>query len=157
MKSRSVAFIVSLSLLSMAGFWGCAAPLERELTVEQLTEIPGMEYYHEWHKVYTVNIKSGKQVRTHVGFTDRRYSQEDSEGKTFVLDLLHVNRGFLLASGKTYAFKIREGQLAGWDDLALEPGPLQRDGEDDAGILIIIDDQCQWVVHSTFSCRAALQ
>jgi hypothetical protein len=73
--------------------------------------------FREWHRVYSVTVREKQPVRQHVGFLYRIFSEEDPQGRTFVLDRRHRNRGFLLPSGRAYLFQVEGGRLAGTEDL----------------------------------------
>ena len=87
---------------------GCATASMGETSAEQLRYVPG-DLLHEWSKV--LSTQSARSGVTHVGFLDRRFSEQDPEGKTFVLDLRHQEKGFVLSDGRAYLFRYEGGQL----------------------------------------------
>jgi hypothetical protein len=113
MKSRSFPLV----LLSLSVALGCASGPEEETDPRKLVEVEGERYLHEFSRIVTVNVVDGKPVREHVGFRDRRFSEDDPEGKTFILDRLHRDRGFLLPSGKAFLLKVHNQELVDTVDL----------------------------------------
>jgi hypothetical protein len=91
-----------------AGAVGCATASMGETSAEQLRYVPG-DLLHEWSKV--MSTKSTGSGTSHVGFLDRRFSDQDPEGKTFVFDLRHQEKGFVLSDGKAYLFRYDGGEL----------------------------------------------
>jgi hypothetical protein len=102
-------FFVPASFLLVCGTFGCGgaqkADLEEHADPSELQKIPGSHVLHEWKKIYAIELRGTERVRTPVGFLDHRSSEEDVDGKFFVLDRTHVVRGFVLPSGRAYVFE----------------------------------------------------
>ena len=97
------------SFLLVWGTFGCGgaqkADVEEHADPAELQKIPGAHVLHEWKKIYSIELRGTERVRTPVGFLDHRSSEEDAEGKFFVLDRTHVVRGFVLPSGRAYVYE----------------------------------------------------
>lgn len=98
----------------VAGALGCATASMGETSTEQLRHVSG-DLFHEWSKV--LSAPSTSAPASHVGFLDRRFSEEEPDGKTFVLGLGHRERGFVLSDGHAFLFTYQDGQLVGAEDL----------------------------------------
>lgn len=102
-------FLVVLSLAAASWGVGCRAgaksDMEEKIDPVAAQQVPGAKIFREWKKVYSVELRSGQSVRNHVGFVERRFSDADPEGKSFVLDRTHVTRGFVLPSGRAFLFE----------------------------------------------------
>jgi len=97
-------FFVSTFLVAL--LVACVAP---DRSSAPLDEVPGQQIYHEWSKVYNLQIRGATRVRQHVGFLHRRFSDEDPQGKHFVLDRTHEIHGYILPSGAAFAYAM-DGQ-----------------------------------------------
>ena len=72
---------------------------------------------HEWTRVYRVEERGGTRSTLPVGFLHRRFSEDDPEGRVYVVDRLHVERGYLLPDGRTLQFQFDGDTVVGLDDL----------------------------------------
>jgi hypothetical protein len=102
-------FLVPASFLLACFASGCGGSpktnVEEHANAAELQQIPGSRLLHEWKKIYSIDVRGTERVRTLVGYLDHRSSEEDPEGKSFVLDRTHVVRGFILPSGRAYVFE----------------------------------------------------
>ena len=81
--------------------------------------------YHTWSNVLSVEATGQRNA---VGFLDRRFSDADREGITFVLDREHREKGFFLPGGKAFRFLFDGEAPKGHEDLGhtgLESGVKQ--------------------------------
>ena len=107
--------MLSAGCLAIAiGMSGCSggaqAVSDDEVDVEALLAPSTEKVYHEWKKIYLVEIESGTRTRREVGFLDRRYRESEPDGLLFVLDRKLQVKGFMLPSGKTFVNEARSGQ-----------------------------------------------
>ena len=72
---------------------------------------------NEWKKVIQVSEQGGITVRKHVGYFNRRYTEADPGGITFVLDARRTRVGFVLPTGQAYAYEIERQTVANKRDL----------------------------------------
>lgn len=72
---------------------------------------------NDWQKIVEVREQGVNRVRQHVGYLNRQYSEEDPEGVVFVLDVRRNRLGFVLPTGRVYAFDVRRQELAEKKDL----------------------------------------
>ena len=111
MKLRIV--VLAGCVLAAGYLTGCsdspATVAEEEPDLKALFEPTGEKVYHEWKKVYSVETREKEVVRTHVGFIDRRFTSTDTEGKQFILDRTHRERGFILPGGRAYIDEKKPG------------------------------------------------
>ena len=110
MKLQSV--VLSGCLLAFGWLSGCGESpdaVDEEPDLNALMQTPSETVYHEWRKVYSVETREKELVRTHVGFLDKRYTLSDQEGRLFVVDRAHEDRGFILPSGRAYVIEGRKG------------------------------------------------
>jgi len=117
MTQRTVVYIALL--LASVGLSGCSvAPMHEEVNVHELKQVSG-DVFHEWSRIYSVISQAGGEepTRTHVGYLDRRFSMEEPEGKFFVLDLTHKERGFLLPGGLAFLLRFEGSTLVGSEEL----------------------------------------
>ncbi|MBI4602253.1 MAG: hypothetical protein HY721_09860 [Planctomycetes bacterium] len=120
MRSRGLS--LAAGLCAAAAALGCGSAEMADATVApvdiaNLASVRGGPTYHDYKKVYSVDVLGSKVSRRHVGFLDRRFTDEDREGKTFVLDRKHDVRGFLLPSGKAFLYDPRAGDASESRDL----------------------------------------
>jgi hypothetical protein len=66
--------------------------------------------YNEWREIWAVETQGGKFSRQQVGFLHRMFGDDDPAGKSFVLDMKRVTRGFILADGKAFVLEERPGE-----------------------------------------------
>ena len=71
----------------------------------------GGQVLHAWTQVVEVRGEGLSQVRQHVGYVHKRYSEDNPDGIWFVLDPAHSRRGFILPTGQVYAFEARESEV----------------------------------------------
>jgi hypothetical protein len=104
-------------LTLVAGLFGCSSPMEKQtIDLNEVLEIPE-DANREWSKVFSVTVQDRRPHRQHIGYLYRRFTADDPQGTTFVLNLRHEKRGFLLASGRTFLFKLEGNELVGSEDL----------------------------------------
>lgn len=107
-------FLVSWGLAGCGSATKTAVP---EVDAAQLSKVPGIKVYHEWNNIYSIDVRDEEVTRKRVGYLDRVYSEEDREGKSFVRDLRHDERGFLLPGGKAFLLERSHGDREVWRDL----------------------------------------
>ena len=90
-----------VTTLLVALLVACVAP---DRSSAPLDEVPGQEIFNEWSKIYNFQIQGTTRVRQHVGFLHRRFSDEDPQGKQFVLDRTHDIVGYILPNGAAFAY-----------------------------------------------------
>lgn len=76
-----------------------------------------VETLNDWKKIIEVREQGVNRVRQHVGYLNRQYSEADPEGVVFVLDVRRNKLGFVLPTGRAYAFEIRRQELEDKKDL----------------------------------------
>ena len=90
--------ISSLLVLLLAGCIGA------DRSTRPLDDVEGLVIHHEWRKIYNFQIQGTERIRQHVGFLDRRFSEENPAGTQFVLDRTHEMQGYVLPHGAAYAY-----------------------------------------------------
>jgi hypothetical protein len=74
-------------------------------TIAELARVGGQQPpFNAWRKIYSVESGGARVEKKHVGYLNHKTSEEDREGKFFVLDLKHDVRGFLLPEGKAFLY-----------------------------------------------------
>ena len=63
--------------------------------------------YHEWREIWSVDTTGGKLDKTQVGFLHRSFGDDDPAGRSFILDLKRVTRGYVLPDGKAFVIDQR--------------------------------------------------
>ena len=106
MKLRVFSPLVTFLLLSGASGCGGAPKTDvaEDVGAMDLPTVPGRYVYHEYKKIHSVEAGSGS-AKSLVGYLDHRTSEEDTDGKYFVLNMAHDVRGFILPSGRAYIFE----------------------------------------------------
>ncbi|HZN60166.1 MAG TPA: hypothetical protein VFD71_18985 [Planctomycetota bacterium] len=94
-----------------AALTGCGSSQKVDTTqpedINALAHVPGAKIYQEWQEVWSIEVR-GKDVQSRkVGYLERQFSDEDSEGRYFVRDLAWDIRGFLLPEGKAFIYEPR--------------------------------------------------
>jgi len=113
--------VLATCFLAAWGLAGCGSAAKTavpgEVDVTELMKVSGIAVYREWSKIYSADVRGEKVVRKHVGYLERVYSEDDLEGKSFVLDMQHHDRGFLLPGGKAFLLEQSHGDREVWRDL----------------------------------------
>ena len=96
---------------------GCRSAEKGDVTdkidIRAAMDVPGDKVLREWKKIFSVEQRAKDKTRTQVGFLERRFSDEDREGKFFVRDKVQDLRGFVLPEGKAFVFELRNSELTG--------------------------------------------
>jgi len=85
--------------------------------IAEIAMVPGDEVFHEWKEIVSVETREKDAVEKKVGYLDRMFTDDDPEGKSFVKDLKHDIRGFLLPGGKAFLFDPRSSDPTSSRDL----------------------------------------
>lgn len=101
--------IIAVGLLLMAT--GCSSSGNTAALTDDV------ETLNDWKKIIEVREQGVNRVRQHVGYLNRQYSETDPEGVVFVLDVRRNKLGFVLPTGRAYAFEIRRQELEDKKDL----------------------------------------
>ncbi len=97
--------LLLVGLLSVAG--GCAwseDPSPRTGRAEPL-------FFTEYQRLYHVVVDGTQKDRVHVGFVEKRSTEDDPDGTRFILDAKRERRGFVTSWGGAYAFVVENGEL----------------------------------------------
>ena len=117
--SRST--VLAACFLVTWGLAGCGSAAKTavpgEVDVTELANVPGIKVYHEWKNIYSTDVRGERVSRKRVGYLERVYSEEDLDGKSFVRDMKHDERGFLLPGGKAFLLEQGHGDREVWRDL----------------------------------------
>ena len=115
MTQRTIPISPISILVLAAGLCGCGGVPESDQaapTLSNFRQIKSAEkLFHEWKKVYSVELKGADRVRTHVGFLDYKFTEANPDGGTYVVrDLKYDLRGFLDSKLRAYVFEARTGE-----------------------------------------------